>query len=124
MTALLYIAAAFTFVIGVIHSVLGERYILIRLFRRNNLPKLFGGSDFTKQTLRFAWHITTIAWWGFSAILVLMANRSISDFNLSIVLSITFLSTGLIALIASRGKHLSWVVFLFIACICLYSAFY
>ncbi len=43
MTTLLYIAAFLTFAIGVVHSILGERYILIRLFRRDNLPKLFGG---------------------------------------------------------------------------------
>ena len=67
MTSLLYITAFLTFTIGVAHSVLGERYILIRLFRRNNLPKLFGGPEFTILTLRFAWHITTIAWWGLNS---------------------------------------------------------
>lgn len=65
------IAAAFLlFLIGVVHSYLGERYILIRLFRRDNLPKLFGSDWFTKRTLRFAWHLTTIAWWGYGAMLL------------------------------------------------------
>ncbi len=35
-------------------SILGEKYILIRLLRRD-LPNLFSGDSFTKQTLRFAW---------------------------------------------------------------------
>ncbi len=51
MKTLLYIAAFFTFAIGIVHSVLGERYILVRLFRRKNLPKLFGGTEFTMLTL-------------------------------------------------------------------------
>ena len=120
MSTLLYVAAILTFLIGIIHSVLGERYILMRLFRRNDLPALFGGPEFTILTLRFAWHITTIAWWGFAAILLLMATESLSFQNTAIVLSVTFLATGLTALLASRGKHLSWIIFLTIGSICLY----
>ena len=122
MTTLLYIAAFLTFAIGIVHSVLGERYILIRLFRRNNLPKIFGGTEFTTLTLRFAWHITTVAWWGFAAILVMLAEQSFTFSNLSMVLAVTFLVTGGIALVASRGRHLSWVVFLFIGGVGLYAA--
>ena len=122
MTILIYSAAFLAFAIGVVHSVLGERYILTRLFRRDNLPKLFGGTDFTTQTLRFAWHITTIAWWGFSAILVLLAADAFSFTNLSMVIAITFLMTGTVALVASHGRHLSWVVFIFIGGVSLYAA--
>ena len=54
------------------HSYLGERYILIRLFRREDLPKLFGGgTEFTTRTLRFAWHLTSVAWIAFLAIAAL-----------------------------------------------------
>ena len=122
MTTLLYIAAFFTFTIGVVHSVLGERYILIRLFRQKNLPKLFGDTEFTIQTLRFAWHITTVAWWGFAALLVLLAENTFTFQNLSIVLAVTFLVTSAIALVASRGRHLSWAVFLFIGGVGLYAS--
>ncbi len=122
MTTLLYSAAFFTFAIGIVHSVLGERYILIRLFRRNNLPKLFGGTEFTILTLRFTWHITTIAWWGFAAILILLAERSISFHNISMIVAVTFLATGIIALVASKGRHYSWMVFLFIGGASLYAA--
>ncbi|MBA7630226.1 MAG: hypothetical protein GH143_08270 [Calditrichaeota bacterium] len=53
MNAYLIVGAVLTFAIGLAHSYLGERYILIRLFRRSNLPQLFGSDDFTKRTLRF-----------------------------------------------------------------------
>lgn len=121
MTTLLYIAAFLAFIIGVIHSVLGERYILIRLFRRDNLPELFGGTEFTIQTLRFAWHITTLAFWGFAAILILLAQDAFSFENLLLVIAVTFLTIGIVALVASRGRHLAWIVFLLIGGICLYA---
>jgi hypothetical protein len=55
MRIALVIAAGLTMVLAAAHSYLGERYILTRLFRRDNLPKLLGGVEFTKQTLRFDW---------------------------------------------------------------------
>ena len=55
------IAAALLLVLtGLAHSYLGERDILIRLFKRDNVPKLFGGTDFTTGTLRSVWHPLTI----------------------------------------------------------------
>jgi hypothetical protein len=122
MTALFYIAAFLAFAVGFVHSVLGERYILVRLFRRSDLPRLFGSTAFTIRTLRFAWHITTVAWWGFAAILVLLAQLSVSFHSLSLVLAVTFLLTGAITLVVSRGQHLAWLVFLFIGGVCLYAA--
>src|SRR5271168_5275586 len=122
MTTLFYIAAFLTFAVGVVHSILGERYILVRLFRRNDLPRLFGGTAFTIRTLRFAWHITTVAWWGFAAILVLLARLSVSLHSLSFVLAVTFLLTGAITLVVSRGQHFAWPIFLFIGGVCLYAA--
>jgi hypothetical protein len=122
MRALLYTAAFLALAVGIGHSVLGERYILVRLFRRDDLPKLFGGTDFTIRTLRFAWHATTVAWWGFAGILVLLAQRSLSFHSLSFVLAATFLLSGAITLVISRGQHLAWLVFLFIGGVCLYAA--
>ena len=61
--------------VGLAHSILGERFILIRLFRRD-LPRLFGTDLWTKRILRFAWHVTTIAWFGFAAVLVVLASNT------------------------------------------------
>jgi hypothetical protein len=69
LTLLLELAAFLAFTVGLVHSVLGERYILIRLFRSADLPRLFGGTAVTIRTLRFSWHITTVAWWGFAVVL-------------------------------------------------------
>ncbi len=108
--------------IGITHSVLGERYILTRLFRRDNLPKLFGSTDFTTRTLRFAWHLTTVAWWGFAAILILLAKDMFSLKNISMVIAVTFIVSSIISLVTAKGKHYSWLVFLFIGGVSLYAA--
>lgn len=112
----LQIAAGLTFFIGVAHSYLGERYILIRLFRRD-LPKIFGSDWFTKRTLRFTWHLTTVAWWGFGVLLLVLPSGAgdASGQHVLWVVAGVFGVSGLAALVGSRGRHLSWVVFLAIA---------
>lgn len=120
MAAALYLAAGLAVLVGIAHSVLGERYILMRLFRREGLPKLFGGTEFTTRTLRFAWHVTTIAWWGFAALLVQLAQGSLTASSVALAIGVTFMATGLVTLIASGGRHLAWSVFLAIGGIALY----
>jgi hypothetical protein len=110
-------AALLVIFIGLVHSYLGEKYILRRLFQQP-LPRLFGDDTFTRQTLRFAWHILSIAWFGFAAILLLLHYGDVTGPGLLAVIGMTFAITGAVALIASRGKHLSWLVFWAISALC------
>ncbi len=104
------IAAALCIAIGCAHSWLGERYILTRLFRRP-LPPLFGSDEFTRRTLRFAWHLTTVAWWGFGALLLMAGDpQRLRDRMLWTIVAV-FAVHALVAALASRGRHLSWIVF-------------
>lgn len=120
----LVLAAGLCGAIGFTHSYLGERYILIRLFRRDNLPKLFGGDEFTKRTLRFAWHLTSVAWWGLGAILVVVAagERPGLARNAVAVVAATFFVHAVVTFAASRGRHYAWIVFLAIAALCGWAA--
>ena len=112
----LLVAAGLVVLTAAAHSYLGERYLLIRLFRRPDLPQLFGSDVFTKRTLRFAWHLTSVAWLGFGALL-LPAPQKLSVMGnapLAIVAG-TFAVSALITLIGSRGRHLAWIAFAGIA---------
>jgi hypothetical protein len=113
----LILAGVFLLLIGLAHSYLGERYILIRLFRRSEIPVLFGDDSFTRQTIRFAWHLTTIAWWGFAAILFVTSGL-LADIKTSIsilyIIILVFLVSTLLSLVVTRGRHLSWIVFFII----------
>ncbi len=111
--------------IGFVHSYLGEKYLLIRLFKRANLPKLLGSDWFTKRVLRFAWHLTTIAWWGFAAILYFLSNPSGNLHNeLLLTVAIVFAVSGIVSFVFSRGKHLSWLFFFGIACTSAFGVIY
>lgn len=122
MTILLISAAVLTIAIGIAHSWLGERFIIRRLLRRSDLPTLFGDDSFTRQTLRFAWHLTTVAWFGLAAVLVMLSGVMVairvSD-GVVFAVAQTFIVSSILALIMTRGRHLAWIVFAVIAALCL-----
>jgi hypothetical protein len=117
MIALL-VAALLLFALGLAHSWLGERYIVGPLLRRSDLPRLFGDDGFTRATIRYAWHLTTLAWWGLATVLVVvsgaMTTVPVGD-GLLLALAVTFFCSGLLGLLATRGRHLSWIVLLALA---------
>jgi hypothetical protein len=113
VTAPLVLAAVIIFVVALAHSYLGERYILIRLFRR--LPALFGSDVFTRRTLRMAWHLTTVVWWGIGALLLVAAGRSpaaLPQAQLGAIVAVTSLASAVVAFVGTSGRHLSWLAFL------------
>ncbi|MEW6982121.1 hypothetical protein AAD001_05670 [Colwelliaceae bacterium 6471] len=122
---MLLIGTILLVIIGIVHSYLGEKYLLIRLFRRENLPKLLGSDWFTKRVLRFAWHLTTLAWWGFAAILYVLSTPSENvKGEILVIISVVFVLSGIVSLLFSRGKHLSWLFFFTIAATSYYAVIY
>lgn len=122
MAIFLYIAAFLMIALGVAHSYLGEKYILIRLFRRENLPGIFGDQEFTKRTLRFAWHITTVTWIGLAALLVHAGRGDLTIQGTLRIIGTTAIISGLLPIIFTRGRHLSWLVLFAIGGIVLWCA--
>lgn len=112
---MLILAASLLFLTGVAHSYLGERYILIRLFKRDNLPELFGGTQFTTGTLRFVWHLLTVVWWGVAIVVLQASGQPLESTAVLQVFSCVALVSGLFPLVFTRGRHLSWVVFFVVA---------
>ncbi|HPR64799.1 MAG TPA: hypothetical protein PK014_11315 [Thermoanaerobaculia bacterium] len=118
MNILLILAGVLVLTIGAAHSWLGERYIIVRVLRQMDLPRLFGSDIFTRRTIRFAWHLTTIAWSGMgSVLLILSVPPPFSEARTYILLavSLTFFMSAVSALLITRARHLSWVVFLAIS---------
>jgi hypothetical protein len=122
VSIVLAVAGVLAIGIAVAHSLLGERYIIRRLLRRDDLPRLFGDDRFTRRTLRFAWHLTSIAWVGLGAILVVLANETPPPVGSLVedepgalaarVAGVTFIASAVITAAASRFRHLAWIVFL------------
>lgn len=116
MQALLVAGGALLAALALAHSALGERYLLRRLFRRP-LPPLFGSDDFTRRTLRFAWHVLSVAWLGMAALMLLLARAPLDAGGRLALLAIaaTLAATALLTLVVSQGRHASWVVELGVA---------
>jgi hypothetical protein len=114
--AALLIAAALTVAIGAAHSWIGERRLIGPLLAPEARQGLLAHA-FARQVLRFAWHLTTLAWWGIGAIMIVLAAAPPDGPGrlLLAIIAATFLASGLVTLVASRGRHLAWPVFLAIA---------
>jgi len=122
MQSLYFFAASLCFILGLGHSIVGERYILIPLLRHTDLPKMLGGTEFTARTLRFSWHLTSVAWWGSGALFCYMALGRISPATVAGILAGVFLISATVTFVASRGRHLAWLLFLAVGIIALYGA--
>ncbi|KAB2969399.1 MAG: hypothetical protein F9K18_01400 [Thermoanaerobaculia bacterium] len=123
MSAPLVAAAVLCAVVAAAHSCLGERYILIRLLRRADLPHLFGSDLFTRRTLRFAWHVTSVAWLGFGALLLSAARSGAPSGSTALrIVAATFAATALVTFAGSRARHLAWIAFAAIAALAWFGA--
>nr|WP_047042962.1 hypothetical protein [Vibrio mexicanus] len=111
MDFLLYLAAFLLVLVSIAHSYLGERFLLSKLFEQRHWPKVLGSDGFAKRTLRFAWHLTSVTCLGFAAILVVLTQPQVSKLLISQIIATTFAFHFVISLLASRGKHLSWILF-------------
>jgi len=110
-------AALLAIVLGIVHSWLGERRLIGPLLAPGSRDGLLARSAFSRSVLRFAWHITSLAWWGMGAVLALLATMPLeTQGRLAVAaVAITFFLTGIVILITSRGRHLAWPVFVAIA---------
>lgn len=106
-------AAVLTVVVGIVHSWLGEIRIVSPLVDGPMRAPLMEKSKFARRVVRFAWHITTLAWLGFAAILAVLATGPLGghDHIILIAIAATFMISGLISFIISRGRHVGWPLF-------------
>lgn len=116
---ILSLAAFLLLIVGAVHSVTGEYYLLTHLCHRTDLPKLFGSAATTARTLRLVWHATTLAWWGLAVLLFHLARGPVAPQDLTEVIGLTLGATGLLTLALTRGRNFAWPVFLLLACLAL-----
>ena len=117
MSVMLLVAGLLSALIGIAHSVLGERLLLGPLFERGDLPKLLGSAAFARRTLRFTWHLTTVLLLGIGVMVMILSLAPLDSQSACIlrVLAISFAVCSLLSLIGARARHFSWWVFLIIS---------
>ncbi|MEX2182318.1 MAG: hypothetical protein WD771_09775 [Gemmatimonadaceae bacterium] len=108
---------------AVAHSLLGEKVVLQRLFRRaaeREGPNRRAGDDpLTRQTLSLAWHSLSVVLVGLAAILF-EAARDGAAFGTAwrpvmMLLTATFVALAALSLVIARGRHVGWMWFLAVA---------
>jgi hypothetical protein len=109
---LLTTAAALLVVIGLVHSYLGERFVFRRLFRLSDLPLLRNDRTYTERVLRYAWHLTSVAWWGFAALSLSLAFFPRDIRLLSLILGGASAVSGVLILATAGLRHPAWALFL------------
>lgn len=95
-----------TFCLGtlaVAHSTLGEWQVIGPLLR-SDFPAFSLGATFVKRVLRFAWHLTSIAWIALAACLW-FAPASAA------IVGVGLLASSLVAFVGARGRHFAWALF-------------
>lgn len=120
MSPLLTTAAVLLVLIALAHSYLGEKFLIGPLLKDPNVL-IFKRAPLTKNILRFAWHITTVAWWGMAAAILDMKGADGKNLLSMYAFIITFAVTGAMILAWTKGKHAAWIVFFAIAG-CLFAA--
>lgn len=95
--------------VSLMHSYYGERMLIGPLLKHKGNRLL--EHPLGRMLLRFAWHITSIAWLVLAFILYTMAFTN-ARLDAAILSSIgaSFLAMGVFDLIVSRGKHMGWPI--------------
>src|SRR5690606_17477518 len=57
-----------------------------------------GSAEFTIRTLRFAWHITTVAWFGFAALMVHAGRGDLTVPGMLRIIGASFIAAGFLPL--------------------------
>ena len=99
---------------AVVHSWMGEKLLIGPLQNNPHLPVIRGNPKAAPSTLRFTWHVTSVFGLGFAGVLFYYANNPQLVLTAALplkVLAVTFLVSGFVAIIGSKGRHLSWLVF-------------
>lgn len=106
-------SAIFLVLVGLMHSVLGQRNLISPLLAWEDFPIVLGSQRNGRLTLWFGWHALTLFWWAQAYVLWRIADDP-SRAALVTLVSLAFACAviGATTLVVSKAKHLSWVFFL------------
>ncbi len=119
MPSTLTLAAGLSFLVGAVHSVLGEVLIFAKL-RSGGIVPTNGGPLLRERNVRIlwaSWHVLTVFGWGLGAIL-LWIDRSGSAAAMRPVLDLTavaMMAGSALVLIGTKGRHPGWLGLLAVA---------
>lgn len=120
MNIYLATAAVLAFLVGLVHSLLGERLIFGRL-RQGRLVPTNGGSLLQERHVRIlwaSWHILTVFGWCIAAVLLwlsLPSSNPSSALFIEQAIVFSMLAGSALVLLGTRARHPGWVGLLAVA---------
>lgn len=120
MNLYLLLAGSLAFIVGLVHSVLGERMIFSHLRTRGWVP-VQGGQLLREHQVRIvwaSWHLVTIFGWCLAAVLVCLAlpgGPGGPQMVIGGAIVVTMLLGAALVFAATRGRHLGWLGLLGVA---------
>jgi len=116
------IAGILCFMLGLVHSILGEYLIFKDKRKSGNLVPTKMNAELKEQHLRIiwvTWHLTSFFGWCIGGYLIIISlNRNVLDSEFinfminSTVIAVT--ASSLLVLIGTKGKHPGWIVLILI----------
>jgi uncharacterized membrane protein len=118
MNCFLWVAGILCCLLGLVHSILGEKLIFRRKKESKKIIATIVNPMINQRHLGImwaTWHLTSFFGWFMGVILIKIAlgqNQGINEFNqfTSTATTITMFCSSLLVFIATKGKHLGWVI--------------
>lgn len=114
MNTCLVAAALLASLVGLAHSVLGERWVFSRM-RRDRLVPTHGGTILREPHVRIlwaSWHALTVLGWALACALLLLAAEPAPtplQVGLLRVVTMAMLAAAAIVLLGTRARHPGWL---------------
>jgi hypothetical protein len=107
---LLYAAALLATVTALTHSILGERRLIGPILGETAPGPVILKGSLARKILRFAWHVTSLAWIAQAAVLVIIATLPPDTQGppIVVVTGLSFLLMAVVSIAISRGRHVGW----------------
>lgn len=110
-------AAALAALVGLIHSVMGERFIFRRL-RKGGLVPSIGGEALRESHIRIlwaSWHVVTLLGWCIAVLLFRLSYLQSETAFVAGAIIVTMVGSAAVVFLGTRGRHPGWVGLLGVA---------
>ena len=114
MQTYIFIAGILAFIIGAVHSVLGE-ILIFRQMRVSGIIPTNGAPLLKERHVRIlwaSWHVVTVFGWAFAAVMMRLAFPTDNDLLQTFVkhtIIASMLVSALLVLLGTKGMHPGWL---------------
>lgn len=121
MNAYVIAASCLLFIVGLVHSTLGEIRIFRKMRHQGRLVPTEGGANVSERQVRIlwaTWHISTVFAWSLCIILWRLSFSSSDLATRKFIINTTALAmfvSSLFVLVGTKGKHPGWLGLLGVA---------